>query len=437
MLEGKRRMLNNIYDRLYSLYSHHRTLALLYHFAMLNLYRLSHLKVTLLDFLDKRGKLFDNPIHCEAAVKWLFKAQDVTGTGGVSVGYALSWGWGWPYPETSGYIIPTLFDFASHFPNSSIAQECHNRALQIADWLVQIQLPNGAYLCGLFPLRRGSLADKASSLGKPTVFETGQILAGLNRAYEETRDKRYLEAALKAGDWLVQIQSLDGSWSLSQQNLPRSFDSLVALPLAVLWRLCAKESYRKAAIKNLDWCLSQQRDNGYFDNCSHTIGESPLTHGLGYAMQGLLGAGLLLKESKYIEAAQKTAEVLLRIFANTVSESIYERRKVFLPARFDSNWRSKDKFSCLTGNAQISLVWSNLYLVTGDVRYLNGAQKVNKELKMLQNLTSSNDGIRGGIKGSHPIYGLYMSFQYPNWAAKFFIDALIAEEKASDKSKVS
>jgi hypothetical protein len=35
---------------------------------------------------------------------------------------------------------------------------------------------------------------------------------------------------------------------------------------------------------------------------------------------------------------------------------------------------------------------------------------------------------RGGIKGSHPINGGYHPWQYPNWAAKFFADALMLEE---------
>ena len=414
--------------KIHGIYERHRNLAVLYHLALGKLYKPSHLKILLSDLVDGRGKIFDSSVHIEAAVKWLFNAQDITDAGTVSAGYSYSWGWRWPYPETSGYIIPTLFDFADRFPNSPIAPESRNRALRIADWLVKIQLPNGGYREGLLPAGHGSLADKASSFGKPTAFETGQILGGLSRAYEETGEQRYLESALKAGDWLLDNQSPDGSWSVSHQNLPRSFDSFIAWPLSILWQLSGREDYRKSARKNLDWCLSQQEQNGWFDNCNHTLGELPWTHGIGYAMQGLFEAGILLKEDKYIEAAQKTAEVLLGIYSLRGFKSIYERQRGFLPARFDSNWKSKDKFSCLTGNAQISLVWSKLYLVTRDVRYLNGALRMNDDLKSLQNLTSSNHGINGGVKGSHPIYGLYLSFQYPNWAAKFFIDSLLLED---------
>ena len=43
-----------------------------------------------------------------------------------------------------------------------------------------------------------------------------------------------------------------------------------------------------------------------------------------------------------------------------------------------------------------------------------------------QNIATNNSNIRGAIAGSHPIFGSYERFKYPNWAAKFFIDALLA-----------
>ena len=35
--------------------------------------------------------------------------------------------------------------------------------------------------------------------------------------------------------------------------------------------------------------------------------------------------------------------------------------------------------------------------------------------------------IRGGIKGSFPIDGQYGQYEYLNWAAKFFADALMID----------
>ena len=42
-----------------------------------------------------------------------------------------------------------------------------------------------------------------------------------------------------------------------------------------------------------------------------------------------------------------------------------------------------------------------------------------------QKLRAADPGVRGGIAGSAPFYGRYERFTYPNWAAKFYIDALL------------
>jgi len=36
---------------------------------------------------------------------------------------------------------------------------------------------------------------------------------------------------------------------------------------------------------------------------------------------------------------------------------------------------------------------------------------------------------RGGIKGSFPIFGQYGTYQYLNWACKFFVDANMLERE--------
>ncbi len=46
-----------------------------------------------------------------------------------------------------------------------------------------------------------------------------------------------------------------------------------------------------------------------------------------------------------------------------------------------------------------------------------------------QQLTAKSPGVRGGIKGSHPIWGAYEPYEYPSWAVKFFSDALMLEER--------
>ena len=47
----------------------------------------------------------------------------------------------------------------------------------------------------------------------------------------------------------------------------------------------------------------------------------------------------------------------------------------------------------------------------------------------MQSLNSVNPGIRGAIPESFPCWGKYNPFSFPNWAAKYFIDALILKHK--------
>ena len=101
----------------------------------------------------------------------------------------------------------------------------------------------------------------------------------------------------------------------------------------------------------------------------------------------------------------------------------------FMAGEFDACWKSDMNYSCLTGDAQVAGVWLKLFEAEGDVRFLNAALKLNDYVKTTQHLHSLHPGIRGGIKGSHPIYGRYTSFGFPNWAAKFFVDSLILEEQ--------
>jgi hypothetical protein len=57
--------------------------------------------------------------------------------------------------------------------------------------------------------------------------------------------------------------------------------------------------------------------------------------------------------------------------------------------------------------------------------YAEAARRAIQFVSRTQQLKAENPGIRGGIAGSTPIYGHYERFTYPNWATKFYIDALL------------
>ncbi len=143
--------------------------------------------------------------------------------------------------------------------------------------------------------------------------------------------------------------------------------------------------------------------NGWFPDCCLDDNNNPLLHTIAYTMEGLLEAGVILEESRYIEAARRAADALL---GNQKSDGS-------LAGRFNAQWAPIGYWSCLTGDAQTALVWFRLFQLTGDSKYLNAARRMNRYLMGTQNLAAMDSGIRGGIKGSHPIWGEYAPYEFP------------------------
>lgn len=371
-------------------------------------YYLSHSKVIISDLMRNNSQVKGNDACIQEAMNWLKRAQDIHKNGGVSAGYHFKTGWQPPYPETTGYIIPTFFDYYHYIED----EEYRQRAISMADWEVSIQLDNGAF--------QGGYKEYNWNLPLPIVFDTGQVMFGLIRTYEETDKEVYLNASKMAGDCLVKSQDYNGAWRKYTFNeIPHSYHSRVAWALLKLYEVTKRNSYKEAAEKNLEWILENRLENSWFENCGFEKNENPYTHMIAYTIRGLLESGFLLRNDQLVNIAVESSNVLMETF----------QELGFLPTTFDKRWISKDKYCCLTGNAQMSIIWLKVYDLTNNTRFLDSALHMNNFLKSIQDLTSSNNGIRGGIKGSHPIWGKYDPFFYPNWATKFFVDALLEANK--------
>ncbi|MCY4732426.1 hypothetical protein KY092_17900 [Natronomonas gomsonensis] len=353
------------------------------------------------DLLGNRTEPRSDKEHIEATVRWLFRSQDVTDSNGSAANYSLLTGWSGPYPETTGYIIPTLYDYAAYAESS----EARQRAEKMARWLLELQLDEGAFPEGVDP---GPEAN-------PSVFNTGQILLGLIRAYRETSDVAFRRAASSAADWLTSVQHKNGYWDKYDYRGERHvYCSRVAWALIEASQIISKERYRSAAKAHLDWVLSQQAENGWFKHAGFSPREIPYLHTIAYTIRGLLESGLLLGIDRYIDAAERTSDILNEAWKSDGS----------LKATYDEAWESSS-YRCLTGEAQMVIVWSRLSSIEQHQRYMRSIKTTIEDLKKFQIIDSSSPDLNGGIKGSHPVWQRYMWFRYPNWAAKFFVDALL------------
>ena len=382
----------------------------------------SHIRVILKDIFKSDNKIYSNKDHLKSAMEWLCKAQDVTGCSGVSAAYRLNKGWESPFPETTGYIIPTFIDYASLVNDNSYIE----RAVKMGEWETEIQLPSGAVM------GRGCNSN-------PIVFDTGQVIFGWISLYKETNMNKFLDAAVKAGDWLISIQDDDGKWSKHTFNgIPHTYNTRVAWSLLEIYNVTKDEKYKDAAERNILWALGNAKENGWFTQMGFTVNEnkSPLTHTIAYTLRGLLESSSYLggkTKENILDIVQKASENIM-VSCGFRGKRGSHFRPTYLPGTFDKNWESKDNYSCLTGNVQIAIIWLKLYQINNDARLLNAALKTIDKVKTRQFIDSKNPGIRGGIPGSYPVWGSYNPFTYPNWATKFFADAIMLQESIIRKS---
>ncbi|MGH7324232.1 MAG: hypothetical protein ACREJ9_06245 [Candidatus Rokuibacteriota bacterium] len=342
--------------------------------------------------------------HLAAAIAWLKRAHDQSGDGGVSYGYSLKGGWRPSYRETSGYIAVTFLDLAQHLGDD----DARVRARRIGRWLRDVQNLDGSFSNPRYH-ERG------------IVFDTGQVLSGLLRAGQETRYHSLLEAARRAADWLVGVADADGVWRHHDHlGVVHVYNTRVAWPLLALNALEPRPERERIARANLEWALGQQR-NGWFEHCGFEAGALPFTHTIAYTLRGLLESAVLLKESRYLDGAVRGAEAVLG----------HLRPDGFLPGRIGLDGRARGRFACLTGNAQMATVWFRLFELTSERRFRAAAWASLRYVMASQDLTTADPDVRGGIKGSQPIWGGYAPFTYPNWATKFFIDALLLWRKVA------
>ncbi|MFO7618151.1 MAG: hypothetical protein R6W91_00575 [Thermoplasmata archaeon] len=355
----------------------------------------------------------ENNIHLKATLQWLCRAQDAAGCGGVSGGYVPGKGWKPPYPETTGYIIPTFLNYSTFSGDDSYK----TRAMAMGNWEIEIQLPSGGV--------RGGIGLKA----EPMIFDTGQVILGWISLYRETNDRKYLEATTRAANWLVKIQDSDGKWSKHEfLGHPHAYNTRVAWALAQAHELTGDMKYQEAAGNNMQWVLSLAEENGWLKHMAFSPNEKPFTHTIAYTLRGLL------ETSRYLQG-DVAARAILAV--EKASSKIIETHRLdrtdgnatFLPGQLNPNWKSWSRYACVTGNAQFAILFLKLHEMLHHDKFLKSAMNLLDAVGRTQDLGSDDPGIRGAIPGSHPFNGRYQRKTYPNWAAKFFADALMLKAR--------
>lgn len=346
----------------------------------------------------------------DAALKWLHKSIVATGNQGSAHSYSPLWGWAKAYPETTGYLIPTLLHYATIKKDESLRRLAHD----CGRWLCRVQLPEGAFPGGLVGQTR------------PSVFNTGQILFGLikldeeilaeeNKPNFETPENPWRQALERAVRWMLALVEPDGAWRQAAYQpgfVPTYYTRAVWGVLEANRLLNRPEILEKMRLA-LRYYAGRFQLDGTVLRWGFRPGEKAFTHTVAYTLEGFLESSLLLGETQVTEQVVRSADLLLA-----------ERDKTGRTAgRYGARWQGDYTFRCLTGNAQLSVLFHRLWQTTGSERYRQASFEFLYETFEFQRL-GANPNTYGALPGSAPVWGPYLRFRYPNWGVKFFLDAM-------------
>jgi len=216
------------------------------------------------------------------------------------------------YSEITGYGKTTL-SFLYDRTGDSLFLE---RAVLAGEWL----LDNAFHELGGVRTRYyldddKEAADYSFESGQLYTFDSGMALFGLLSLYKFSKDKRFLDGAIKIGKFLVdKCQKPDGSlfayydsarglvseykkWSTQSG----SFHAKTAMGLSLLYEMSGDIKYLKSAESLCDAALKFQEKDGRF--VTFFEGGGTHLHPHLYSCEGLLFVGRKLNNEKYISAA--------------------------------------------------------------------------------------------------------------------------------------
>lgn len=332
------------------------------------------------------------------AVSWLLQAQQINRDGGYAHSFHFLYGWEKSYPETTGYIIPTMYDCADFLKNT----EYKASAEAALNYILAIQAADGSFV---------------DLTGSKQVFDTGQILIGLNYVFEKIESsERIKKSMLAAAEWLAAQQSADGSFEKHAYNsTSHAYYSRVGAAMMKTGKLLSHEGLFAAGLKNVNWTVSKQTQSGFFLESSFFGGDKPAySHTIIYVLEGLMEAFLLTQSDDLKRAILRTMD--------SIHAKLDQSQLMY--SEYDNRFTVTDNSVCSTGLAQ----WARMCFLAAQIfeqkKFISSAIKALDFLKVNQ-YKSSNSNLFGGIPGSVPFYGKYMKNSIPNWGIKFYIDAVL------------
>lgn len=353
--------------------------------------------------------------------------------GGVNQGY--NWrerSYPFVYSEITGYAVSTFVN-AYRWTGD---EDYLAMAWQSAEFLLRLQ-ELGTDL-GTEEAIQGAIPHGLSLPGfeiRPQYysFDSAMCLQGLLDLDAIQPSPRLRRAAQAIGDWLVQRMQRDdgaflamydadsGEWHHTGDNFYDDGGCLHAkhaIGLLRLGNVTGEERYVAAARRVCDWVLTLQDGDGAFrasERLDHVV-----SHPHCYATEGLLFAHYVLGTERYLEAARRAGEWLLKVQNRDGSINMAYKQRWWRMGRRVVEKLAPPRVTDAT--AQAARIWLIFHHLDGESRFLEASHRAGEFLRGMQWISPSDRNAYGGFCYSP---GHTMMFA---WCAMFGAAALHALE---------
>src|SRR5262249_54962249 len=143
----------------------------------------------------------------------------------------------------------------------------------------------------------------------------GMVLDGWCSVYAATHDEATLAAARRAAEFLVRDLDDDGYFRTNGHFVSageiKTYTCLCAWAVYRFGLAARDEASKGAAVRAVEAAVRQQQPNGWFAHNCLARSDAPLTHTIGYTLQGVLEVGLLSERADFVAAARRGLDAVL------------------------------------------------------------------------------------------------------------------------------
>jgi uncharacterized protein YyaL (SSP411 family) len=290
-------------------------------------------------------------------------------------------------------------------------------------------------------------------------FDNAIILHGMINFYKMTNEKKYYDACLDIGNWLLKMQKEDGSfysyYDARNKIIDHEYDQFWfdngclhiknAIALMYLSHISDNKHFYEAGLKICNWGKRLLGRDGIF--WVNPRKKYVFTHAHCYAVEGYLHAYYLSKRQDYLKIAKKAGEALIALQNQDGSLYRIYKNKMTMK-RNDENYRSsvlrwinekKYPWKTVDATAQAYRIWILLYSLESEEKFLKPAKKAIDFIIKNQVLDTNDQNMMGGFHyqfcDKFEKNELKLSNEMYTWSTQFSLSALMLFKSIQNNMK--